>query len=211
MNVLVMYDRETGSLWSQLLGEAVEGSFKGTKLEFLPAVHTTWEDWKTQFPDTKALAKGYYGVRTSYARYYSSDAAGVIGETFDDDRLRTKQLVLGAEHNGEAVAYPLFQLIDREPVINDVIGGEPVLVVLNEDSRAAVVFSRVTEDGQTLTFSAQDGVMLADAETGSTWDGMRGLSTEGSLVGTQLEPLKSTISFWFGWKDFYPKTRVYGE
>jgi hypothetical protein len=40
---------------------------------------------------------------------------------------------------------------------------------------------------------------------------MRGLSTEGSLAGTQLEPLKSTISFWFGWKDFYPETRVYGE
>ena len=42
MNVLVMYDRETDSLWSQLLGQAVAGPMKGTKLEFIEALQTTW-------------------------------------------------------------------------------------------------------------------------------------------------------------------------
>jgi hypothetical protein len=32
----------------------------------------------------------------------------------------------------------------------------------------------------------------------------------GPLAGQQLQRLKSTIVFWFGWKDFYPETRVYG-
>jgi hypothetical protein len=32
----------------------------------------------------------------------------------------------------------------------------------------------------------------------------------GPLVGQQLQRLKSTIVFWFGWKDFYPETHVYG-
>lgn len=45
-NVLVMYDRQTESYWSQLLGEAVEGEMVGTKLEFLPSWMMTWEAWK---------------------------------------------------------------------------------------------------------------------------------------------------------------------
>ena len=52
MNVLVMFDRETNSLWSQLLGEAVEGPFKDTRLDFVPAVHAKWSEWKEQHPDT---------------------------------------------------------------------------------------------------------------------------------------------------------------
>jgi hypothetical protein len=51
---------------------------------------------------------------------------------------------------------------------------------------------------------------VTDAETGSTWQGLIGLAIEGPLAGAQLERLKSTSSFWFGWKDWYPDTRVYG-
>ena len=35
MNSLVMFDRETESLWSQFLGEAVEGPLSGVRLEFV--------------------------------------------------------------------------------------------------------------------------------------------------------------------------------
>ena len=69
MNVLVMYDRQTESLWSQLLGEAVEGELKGTKLEYFPSVMTTWDEWKTRFPDTVALVKGFAGSRDPYVSY----------------------------------------------------------------------------------------------------------------------------------------------
>ena len=41
-NVLIMYDRQTKSLWSQLLGAAVDGPLKGTRLEMLAASFTTW-------------------------------------------------------------------------------------------------------------------------------------------------------------------------
>jgi hypothetical protein len=209
MNVLVMYDRQTGSLWSQLLGEAVEGPLKGTKLDYVPAIHTTWADWKKQHPDTLALAKGYYGGLTPYRDYYASAEAGVIGETFTDNRLYVKEFVVGVEQNGDPVAYP-FSALNTQPVVNDEIGGGPVLVVFDKDTAASAVFSRVL-DGQTLTFSPKDGLTLADAETGSTWIGLTGLATDGPLKGKRLTQLKSTSSFWFGWKDFYPNTRVWGQ
>ncbi|HSR32601.1 MAG TPA: DUF3179 domain-containing (seleno)protein [Anaerolineae bacterium] len=51
---------------------------------------------------------------------------------------------------------------------------------------------------------------MTDAETGSTWDGLTGQAIGGPLIGKRLARVKSTASFWFGWKDWYPETRVYG-
>ncbi len=179
-------------------------------MEYLPSWQTTWEDWKATHPDTLALQKGYYGIQDPYINngYYDSNSAGVIGETYRDDRLRVKQFVIGVEVNGEAVAYP-FSVLSEQPVVNDVVGDVSVLVVFNTDPASGVVFDR-TLDGQTLTFEASDGLILVDLETGSTWDGMSGTALDGPLAGKTLERIKSTSSFWFGWKDFYPDTRVYG-
>lgn len=210
MNTLVMYDRQTNSLWAQLLGEAVDGSLKGTKLETVPALHTTWEDWKSRFPDTLALIKGYSGARTSYGGYYRSAQTGVIGETRQDDRLYVKEFVIGVERNGEAVAYPYGSLNDQ-PVINEEIGAEPVLVVFNVDTGTGVVFSRLLDDGRILSFMEEDDLVLVDEQTGSIWSGFEGQAVEGPLAGTRLEQLKHTSAFWFAWKDWYPTTRVYGQ
>ncbi len=208
MNVLVMYDRQTNSLWSQLLGEAVEGPMKGTKLEFLPSWQTTWEDWKRQNPETLALRKGYSGSHDPYDFYFLSSSAGVLGETFQDDRLYVKEFVIGVEMNTEAVAYP-FSVLNDQPVINDVIGSTPVLVTFDPETASGVVFSRTLDD-QVLTFSGISAYELTDKETGSIWNGRTGVSIAGPLGGQALERVKSTRSFWFGWKDFYPDTRVYG-
>jgi len=51
---------------------------------------------------------------------------------------------------------------------------------------------------------------LVDEETGTTWDGLTGEALDGELAGGNLERIKSTASFWFGWKDWFPETRVYG-
>jgi hypothetical protein len=209
MNVLVMYDRQNDSLWSQLLGEAVEGPLKGAKLEFLPAVHTTWEDWKTQHPDTLALVKGYSGNYSSYRSYNQSGRAGVLGETFQDDRLYVKEFVVGVHLGDQAVAYP-FSVLNDEPVVNDQVDDTPLLVFFNTETGAAVVFSRRLADNRVLSFSVKDALTLEDAESGSTWDGMSGLAVDGPLGGTQLKPVKHTNSFWFGWKDWFPDTELYG-
>jgi hypothetical protein len=208
-NVLVMYDRQTESYWSQLLGEAVAGEMAGTRLDFVPSWMMTWQEWKAQHPETVALDKGgRSGSRDSYTSYYGSNSAGVIGETFQDERLYTKEFVVGVEMDGEAVAYP-FSALNVESVVNDVIAEHPVLVVFDKDSGASVVFDRVV-NGQTLTFTAVSTQSVADDETGSQWDALSGEVIDGPLTGAQLSRMKSTQVFWFGWKDFYPETRVYG-
>lgn len=208
-NVLVMYDRQTESYWSQLIGESVAGAMVGTKLDFLPSWMMTWEQWKELHPDTLALDKGgRRGGRDTYDSYYASDRAGVIGKTNNDDRLYTKEFVIGVELENEAVAYP-FGVLNKESIVNDSVGGSELLVVFDRERGTGLVYDRYV-DGQMLTFSqVSEEMSLIDEETGSIWDAFSGQATDGPLAGEQLERVKSTIVFWFGWVDFHPDTMVY--
>lgn len=209
-NVLVMYDRQTESYWSQLLGEAVAGEMQGAKLEYLPSWHTTWGKWKEMHQATLALKKGFSGGYDPYSSYYQSSSAGVIGETFSDERLATKEFVIGVELEDEARAYP-FRVLNNEPVVNDTLSGKDILIVFDSQTATGVAFDRQLGE-QTLTFvlKGEDPLTLSDLETGSRWDGLAGVATAGSLTGQRLDRIKSTAVFWFGWKDFHAQSGVYG-
>lgn len=214
-NVLVMYDRQTGSFWSQLIGEAISGNLIGTRLEYLPSWMTTWDEWKRMHPDTLALSKTFRGVSDPYANYYDSDQAGVLGriglpETAGNPHgLANKEFVIGVELDGGAVAYP-FSVLSSEEVVNDERSGQALLVVFDPIHTTHAVFNREV-GGQTLTFRADaaDYERLVDLETGTVWDKFGGGALAGTLAGEQLARMKSTSVFWFGWEDFHPDTAVY--
>ncbi len=212
MNALVMFDYETDTLWSHFLGEAVEGALRGEQLEFVPAAQTTWGAWKKAHPDTLVLDTGR-SVFDPYAGYYDDeDAPGIIGETHADNRLRRKDLVMGLLIGGEAVAYP-FKELAFTPVVNDIAGGTPVLVVFDILTQFAAAYSRDVGD-RVLTFAALEEaehgeVRMRDEETGSLWDGLTAEALEGPLAGERLRQLPSNYSFWFAWKDYHPETALF--
>lgn len=216
MNALIMYDHQTRSLWSHFLSEGIEGEFKGVKLENVPLVLTNWGDWKTRFPETKALLKGASSV-DPYTTYYMRGDAGVIGETNRDDRLYGKELVLGVGFDDGAVAYPHVALQEEE-VVNAEVNGEPVVIYYDSQTTTALAFSRVV-DGEVLEFSLSvedevDGVAkrwLVDDATGSEWLPLNGQAWSGEYQGTRLEPEHAVNVFWFAWSDFYPDTEIYGQ
>lgn len=135
---------------------------------------------------------------------------GVVfdGEATRDQRLPTKEFVVGVSMKDESVAYA-FSTLNDEPIVNDIVANVPVLVTFDAENASGAVFERRI-DGKILTFRQVDGFQIVDDETGTLWDGVTGDALEGELLGSQLERVKSTLSFWFGWKDFYPETRVYG-
>ena len=75
MYALVMYDRQTDTLWSQFLSRAVRGSLSDTQLEIMPSLQTTWEQWYQLHPDTQLLDKGGRYNSDSYERYYRDGTA----------------------------------------------------------------------------------------------------------------------------------------
>ena len=54
--VLVMYDRETESFWTQIDGRAIRGEETGRRLEHVPSTFTTFGAWLDAHPDTLAQA-----------------------------------------------------------------------------------------------------------------------------------------------------------
>ena len=216
MNALIMFDRQTRSLWSHFLSEGIEGEFKGVKLTNVPLVLTTWQEWRTSFPETKALLKGESSF-DPYTSYYMRGDAGVIGEANRDERLYGKELVLGLGFDDGAIAFP-HTTLQNEAVVNTEINGRPTVIYFNALTNTATAYSRTVGD-DLLEFSVTseddaDGVArdwMVDDATGSKWLPLNGQAWSGDLQGTRLEPIHAVNVFWFAWSDFYPDTEIYGQ
>jgi Protein of unknown function (DUF3179) len=208
-NSLVMYDHETYTLWSHLTGEALSGPLLGHRLQQILSEQTTWGRWRAQHPQTQMLKVDPTDQRPDpYRYYYNSSEAGVKGRKHPDNRLPTKERVIGVRLGGEVKAYS-FNALARARVVDDTLGGVPLVVVFDGASESGAVYRR-DPAGRVLTLApGPSALSMVDSETGSTWDGLSGTAIAGANAGTQLEQIAITYSFWFGWADFYPNTRVY--
>ncbi|MCH8195574.1 MAG: DUF3179 domain-containing protein, partial [Chloroflexi bacterium] len=121
-----------------------------------------------------------------------------------DDRLRPSAVVISVRFAGEEKAYPLAELSGA--VINDEIGGEPVVVVVQTGGLSGQAFSR-RHNGETLTFEGQKGD-VRDRETGSRWD-FAGRAGEGPLAGQELSQLPTRRAFWFSLSLAFPGIALY--
>lgn len=226
-NTLVMYDRQTDSLWSQLYGVSVDGPLSGERLSFFPSQFTTWEQWHAQYPESRVLSKrltceqfncGSYasnprGSYTGdpYASYYKTGDLGVVDNQIPRDAGSSvlKERLLGVRVGPAARAYP-YTLLREQPLINDVLNDLPVLIWFDPQTETGAAFERRVE-GQTLTFRAgsNDPRVLVDEQTGSRWQAHSGRAISGPLHGRRLRSLVSTSAFTFGWYDYFPNSDTY--
>ena len=183
---LVMYDRETGSLWSHILGEAMEGRLKGTQLKQIPSVMTDWKTWRTQHSDSTVA--WISRTSTEYRREFYR---------------RPEQFVLGIAGEGKPKAWGFDQL-SRTLTINDTWNDGPVLVAFDARSVTARLYDRKLGE-RTLTFRNAEG-KLVDNETGSTWELITGRAVAGPMAGKFLRPLPAIVSFKQAWSRFHPKS-----
>ena len=186
---LVMADRETDSLWSHILGTAMAGPLKGTRLRVIPSVIETWKEWKGKHPSTTVTA-------------FPRSALGYEGRVLQS----TQDYVVGLRQGRAVVAYTLTALAE-ENAVNDTVDGTPVVVFYEPLGHGATVFRRGI-DGKSLEFTFEDGRFRAGE---STWNPTTGEAIDGPLQGQRLEALPSILSFADRWLAFHPKGRVYGK
>ncbi len=215
-DALIMYDRETNSLWSHVTGTAIKGKLAGTRLKLFPAIHTTWAEWKELYPASLVLSKqgrfGIEGTNNVYESYFANESQlGIFGTENPDRSLPGKEFVIGLMLDNVAVAYP-YRHLSREPLVNDTVAGEPLVVAFSRENATGVAFSRRLS-GRTLTFRhlrrEKGDLLMDDVETKSTWRALSGEAIRGRLAGTRLDQLPSTPGFWFAWKGFYPETLMW--
>ena len=218
-NTLIMYDHQSETLWSQLYGAGLQGSLAGTTLAYFPSVHTEWEAWRYQFPDTMVLSKhdtciqfdcdGYAVDR--YASYYQSSAEGLIDRQIprESERYGPKERVLGVVADGNARAYP-FELLAEAMLINDHVDNTPILVWFDPSSETGTAFDRRL-GARVLSFynDPKEAGFFIDQETGSKWRAFTGESIAGPLEGVRLDPLFVTAAFEFAWSAYYPHSSTY--
>jgi hypothetical protein len=220
---LVMYDRQTESLWTQLDGRSVIGELVGEELRQLPLATVAWEDFANLHPEGQVLSldTGFdrpYG-RNLYASYEHRDRPVAGYFTGDaDPTLPAYERVVAFEHDGVALAVPTRELADRRVVAAD-IGDVPVTIwhvdgmtsplSSTEIAGGAVIGSTgvfVAEvGGEETSFSASGPGEFIDAATGSTWN-ILGEAESGPAAGDRLEPIPHLDTFWFAWATFQPDT-----
>ena len=225
-SALVMYDRQTESLWAHFTGEGLVGHYAGVKLTAVPAQMLSFSRVQTDFPQAQVLTRDT-GTSRPYGTnpYISYDAedSDPFGHFFDgevDPRLAPKARVVGVTLNDVAYAIEIAQPDDTSVVEVSVAGHDLVIFqqpgLASALDRAAVATGRnvgqtgafvpVDSEGRLLTFMA-DGGRIIDEETGSDWN-LAGEATAGPLTGHVLERVPQLNTFWFAWSTYHPGTQI---
>jgi len=210
--------------WQQITGEALVGDLVGRQLTMLPAEIVSLADFKAAYAGGQVLSRDTGNPRSygsnPYVGYDNINSSPFLYSGPKDGRLPPMERVATVELNGETAAYPFSRLI-HSPVVNDLVGGTPLVVLhqggtlsaldgpviaASRDVGAAAVFERRVDD-KVLTLSLRSDRFIDD-QTGSTWD-ILGRAVAGPLVGNRLRPLVSANHFWFAWAVFRPETRIW--
>ena len=119
--------------------------------------------------------------------------------------------VIGVALGGEARAYPLRVLVWHE-LVNDTVGGQPVLVSYCPLCGTGIVFDRrIGGDVRRFGVSGllyQSDLLMFDRGSDSLWSQIRAKAVTGPLLGEKLALVRSRIERWDRWRARHPETTV---
>lgn len=207
----VLIDRNTGSLWMQLLGLAFDGPLAGKGLEYIPVWWTTWEYARKAYPDAQVLAtprrngKPYgrdpYGSYITSDNYYDNERIP-YPVTNVDLRLASKNRILGLEYDNLILAVDE-KYVREKKVVNFFLGPTAMVAVLDPRLDVVRVFDRTIWNTPVL-FTQENG-RLVDVDTRSTWS-YDGRALSGKLKDARMDEFFGIYAFWFAWAAFHPET-----
>ncbi len=221
---LVMYDRQSHSLWSQMEGRAIVGDRAGTRLAMRPANTIAFEDWSAAHPGGTVLSRET-GHRRSYGAnpYDSYDQPTLAPFLYlgkPDPRRPPKERVVGVAIGEVRRAYP-FPLLEKHRVAHDTVAGQAIVIFYQTGTLSALDESDIARSravGATSVFSARLGDRtlsfeatpegVRDRQTGSRWE-FFGRAVAGALAGQRLTPVQHVDAFWFAWAAFNPTTTIW--
>ena len=135
---LLLYDRESESLWSQIASTAIVGPAMGERLRVLRSALLSWGDWKARHPRTQVLSldTGHQRpyARDPYAGYSTSDT--LIFPAPLDQRYHPKMPTLGVRlATGAARAYPAQEVQRAGGLVQESFEGRSVQVSYQAESK----------------------------------------------------------------------------
>lgn len=223
---LVMFDRETETLWQQVTGEAVSGPLSPGRLRLLGVQMLPFATFAASAPGGLVMTEESGGFddygEDPYAGYgLRTDQPSEYQFGFEpDDRLPPRQRVVGVAGGRRAIALVPPRRSGGLAVATLRLDGERLVALfafgLGQPSTgerydaetpgwSGGVFRRTLGGGAVDLRPSSDG--FVDRRTGSRFD-PAGRAVEGPLVGLALERVAATDAYWFAWDHFHPGSRV---
>jgi hypothetical protein len=142
---------------------------------------------------------------------------------FPNTGLKSRDLVVGVHAFGASRAYPVARIFSTK-LIQDRLGGEPILLVVGPDGKSIRVFQarlhgrKLAPDYYRNTdafaknrdvFSAEvKAPLFMDSETGSEWN-FGGCAVSGTRTGACLTVIYALKDYWFDWRNYHPDTTIF--
>jgi len=227
---MVMLDRNTETLWQQLMGVGIAGKLDKVQLDILPSLIISAEEFFNRYPKGKIMSKEtgfkesekHYG-KNPYKNYDQANAKPYdrfFSSNKIDSRLPPMERIVDIENNGKYKVYT-FKDIEKEGALNDKFHNKKVVLFYNKgtvsildqseikeskDIGTVTVFNRILEEDE-LSFKKKKDFFI-DLQTNSHWD-ITGYCFKGKLKGKQLQIEPHSNHFAFAWLAFYPDTEIY--
>ena len=190
-------DRTTGSWWRQATGEAIAGPRTGLTLQELPSRQVTLAGWLALFPASlimQADSTMLDQYSTSFDFETGASQSALTGT--DTASWHEKSWVVGISSNGASRAYD-WNRLRRERVVNDSLGGVPIVLALSADGSSFFAFER---PAPAIRFSVRQDSLVAVSEA---------YDFNGHGSSATLRPIFASQEFWHSWRTFQPATTRY--
>ena len=209
---LLLYDRETQTIWSQMLQLAVNGPRIREKPEPVQVIETSFETITAMFPEAMVMTRET-GIVRPYDNYpygdYETSSDLLFGVGRRDSRMSLKARVIGIHDDDKAKIYQLSAFGAATQTINDHFNNQPIVVVGHSTDDFAAIYSRELPDGSILSMSPIQNDLpnvMTDTE-GNVWD-IFGSAVSGPRAGAQLESTRSYTAMWFAWVAHFSSVEI---
>jgi hypothetical protein len=190
-------DASTHSWWRQANGEAIAGPSKGKSLTEIPSRQVTLAEWLREHPSS-LIMQADAGLKDNYSKDFDYETGKSRKSLTGTDTVswHDKAWVVGITVNGQSKAYD-WNRLRRERVVNDVIGGQPIVLALASDTTSFAAFVRPSPGER---FIVRNDSLVA---------GVVSYAFNGRGANGALEPVNASQEFWHSWRTFQPATARY--
>lgn len=128
--------------------------------------------------------------------------------------LKDRERVFGVSLGGEHRAYPR-RILSWHEMLNDVVGGEPVVLSYCTLCGSGILYSTRTPSGEARTFGTsgllyRSNKLMYDRQSYTLWSNLTGEPVVGRLARSPagLPMLPMTLTTWGEWRTLHPDTTV---
>ncbi len=191
-------DATTKSWWRQVNGDAIAGKLKGERLPEFFSTQTSLADWLQLHPNSLIMQPNAVDSTNYVSADYENGTSHSTLTGTDSLSWKDKSWVVGVKVNRQTKAYDWNQLVAKR-IINDQIGGVPMLIMIAADNKSFFAFER---NADTDMFSLRSDTLI---------QGSYQYQLDGTAMGAyaSLKKITAYQEFWHSWRTFNPETKVY--